>query len=205
MSFVKPKTWFFRSPPALREWLLLHHADRDELWIGFYKKSSGKGGITYREALDEALCFGWIDGRLQSIDEQRYQQRFTPRRRGSHWSAANIKRIGELIDGGRMHAAGLAAFEARLQAPAPYSHENRHAPVALDSAHEKRFRANARAWAFFETQPPWYRRNTRFWVMNAKRSETRERRLIALIEACDAGEKLSQFNLAGTRKPKLAT
>jgi uncharacterized protein YdeI (YjbR/CyaY-like superfamily) len=189
---------------AFREWLTTHHADAQELWVGFYKKSSGKTGITYREALDEALCFGWIDGRLQRLDEERYQQRFTPRRRGSHWSAVNIRRVEELVAGRRMHPAGLAAFEARRREPAPYSHENRHNLIGLDAEYDARFRAHRRAWAFFETQAPWYRRNTQWWVMSAKKPETRERRLAALIDASAGCEKLGQFTLEGTRKPRPA-
>jgi len=193
MSVVPPT--FFDSASAFRSWLQRHHAAQQELWVGFYKKGSGKGGLTYREALDEALCFGWIDGRLQSIDGDCYQQRFTPRRKGSHWSAVNIARVGELTAQGRMRPAGLAAFDTRRLQPAPYSHENRDQPMALAGDYAKAFRQNRRAWAFFEAQPPWYRRNTQWWVMSAKRQETRARRLAALIDASAAGERLGQFTL----------
>jgi uncharacterized protein YdeI (YjbR/CyaY-like superfamily) len=185
---------FLESAQAFRSWLHVHHATERELWLGFYKKTSGRTGLTYQEAVDEALCYGWIDGKLRRIDDVCHQIRFTPRKPTSHWSAINIAKVAALREAGRMTPAGLAVFDARRRAPAPYSHENSDAPVRLPPAYEKKMRAKKRAWRYFEAQPPWYRRNAQFWVMSAKREETRERRLTALIDACARGERLGQFS-----------
>jgi uncharacterized protein YdeI (YjbR/CyaY-like superfamily) len=138
-------------------------------------------GIGYKEALDEALCHGWIDGVRHGLDADSFTTRFTPRKSKSKWSLVNIKRATELEAEGRMHSAGLAAFRARTAiAHAPYSFET--PPVPLAPAMEKAFRANKGAWEFFQTLPPWYKKNSVFWVMTAKRPETRERRLAELID-----------------------
>lgn len=187
----EPKPRFFRTEAAFRKWLETNHDRKDELWVGFYKKASGKGGLTYKEAVDQALCFGWIDGKVQTVDEDSYRQRFTPRRKTSTWSAININRIGELEKLGLMHPAGLKAFEERDPAKTgQYSFEN--APE-FTAAQKKRFRANRAAWEFFQAQPPGYRRTVTWWVTSAKKEETRERRLNILIEDSAAGRRVPQF------------
>ncbi len=171
---------FFASRARFRAWLAANYATADTLWIGFWKAASGKKGLTYFEALDEALCFGWIDGLKKRLDDESFVQRFTQRRKGSYWSTINVRKVEALEQAGLMTDAGRAAFEARDKAPPPYSAENRH--VTLSGDFEKRFRAKKTAWQFFEAQPPGYRRIAAFWVMNAKKAETRERRLAQLMD-----------------------
>jgi len=172
---------FFKTQSDFRAWLERNHASKKELLVGFYKKSSGKSSITWPEAVDEALCFGWIDGVRKSIDDTRYTIRFTPRTARSVWSAVNIKRAGELKKQGLMHPAGVAAFEKRSEEKSQmYSYERKHA--ALDSDFERRFRADKQAWAFFESQPPSYKKAAVWWVVSAKREETKLRRLDTLID-----------------------
>lgn len=192
---MQPK--FFATPEAFRRWLEQHHAKAGELWVGFYKKGSGRPSLTWPESVDEALCVGWIDGIRKSIDGERYTIRFTPRKPGSIWSAVNTRRVRELIAAGRMRPAGLRAFERRDPGKTNrYSFEQRHA-AALDPAFEKRFQANKAAWAFFQSQPPGYRRTAAFYVMSAKQEETRVRRLDALIRDSAAGERIGLLR----RKP----
>ena len=179
---------FFRSQIAFRRWLEKNHATTTELWVGMHKVASGKGGLTYQEALEEALCFGWIDGVRRRFDEQSFAQRFSPRKPKSYWSAVNTKRAEDLKAAGRMHPAGLAAFERRDKASGRYSFERQAA--ALDPAAEKRFRANRAAWQFFASQAPWYQRVAIHWVTSAKRDETRARRLATLIQDSAAGRRL---------------
>lgn len=172
---------FFTSPAGFRTWLVRHHRSATALWVGFHKKGTGRPTLTWPESVDEALCFGWIDGIRRSVDQDRYAIRFTPRKRGSTWSLVNVRRAAQLIAEQRMQPAGLAAYEAReASKTGVYSFEQRQAP-ALDAASEKRFRANAEAWRWFESQPPGYRRLAFFWVVSAKREETRARRLDTLI------------------------
>ncbi len=178
---------FFATPADFRSWLERHHAEEDELLVGFYRTSTGRKSITWPESVDEALCFGWIDGVRRGIDAESYSIRFTPRRSRSIWSAVNIKRADELIELGRMTPAGLAAFEARTDdRSAVYSHEQRRA-AKLEPEQEQRFKADAGAWEWFQGQAPSYRRAALHWVTSAKRAETRERRLAALIEDSAAG------------------
>jgi uncharacterized protein YdeI (YjbR/CyaY-like superfamily) len=181
---VKPT--FFATPDAFRAWLAAHHDTADELIVGFHKVASGRASITWPQAVDEALCFGWIDSVRRSLDETSYTNRFTPRRKGSNWSAINIKRVGELLEAGLMHPSGIAAFEAREAAKsAIYSYER---PVAaLDDGAEAAFRANTAAWDWFSARPPSYRRAAIYWVVSAKRADTRARRLATLIEDSAAG------------------
>lgn len=180
---------FFKTPGHLRRWLEKNHASVSELWVGFYRKASGKGGITYEQALEEALCFGWIDGVRRRLDDEAYVQRFTPRTAKSYWSAVNIKRVEGLKASGRMHAAGLAAFERRDEAKTEkYSFERQN--PKLDASLEKRFRANRKAWTFFESQPPGYRRLAVHWVTSAKKEDTRQRRLATLIQDSAAGRRI---------------
>jgi uncharacterized protein YdeI (YjbR/CyaY-like superfamily) len=183
---------FFRTPAQFRRWLEKHHAAVRELWVGFYKAGSGRGGLTYKEALDEALCFGWIDGVRRKLDDDAFVQRFTPRTAKSYWSAVNITRARQLQKVGRMHAAGTAAFERRDKAtPDRYSFER--AQAALDAPFEKQFRANPAAWAFFQAEAPWYRRVVTHWVTSAKKPETRQRRLDTLIADSAAGRRIASL------------
>jgi uncharacterized protein YdeI (YjbR/CyaY-like superfamily) len=176
------KPVFFADREAFRAWLEEHHATAKELWMGMYKKGSGRPSITWPEAVDEALCFGWIDGVRQRIDDESYMNRFTPRRPNSNWSAVNVRRVQELTRQRRMRPAGLKAFrERRDDKTATYSYEQRH-QAKLDPAQERRFRSRKKAWDWFQTQPKGYRTTAVYWVMSAKRPETRERRLDTLIE-----------------------
>ena len=187
---VKPR--YFRSGAEFRKWLEKNHDKVDELWVGIYKKDSGKKGITYKEVVDQALCFGWIDGLVKSVDDASYMQRVTPRRSKSVWSAINIKRVKELTAEGLMHPAGTKAFTERDPSKTGlYSFENR--PEKLPPAFEKRFKAKKKAWEFFQAQPPGYRRIAIWWVTSAKRDDTKERRLQTLIDDSAAGRRLKQF------------
>ena len=179
---------FFESPSAFRTWLEENHNTAQELWVGFHKKSSGKSSITWPESVDEALCFGWIDGVRKSIDENSYRIRFTPRKPGSIWSAVNIKRVGELAQLGRIQPAGLKAFEKRIERQSGrYSYEN---AAELDDAYEQQFRANQKAWDFFQTRPASYRRAAIWWVITAKKEETKLKRLATLIEDSEHGRTI---------------
>jgi uncharacterized protein YdeI (YjbR/CyaY-like superfamily) len=180
---------FFRSQKEFRAWLERNHSAAKEIWVGYYKKTSTRKGITYREALDEALCFGWIDGKVRTIDEARYMQRYSPRTARSPWSQANIKRVGQLKRLGVMAPAGLEAFERRDRKPAGYSYEE--AERGLKGEYLKTFRAKKRAWSFFQAQPPGYRKMATFWVMSAKREETRQRRLAQLLDDSAHGRRLA--------------
>ena len=178
---------FFATPEDFRAWLEKHHAGAGELLVGFYKKGSGRPSITWPESVDEALCFGWIDGIRRRIDDESYSIRFTPRRARSIWSAVNIARAGELIAAGRMTPMGLAAFEARDEKrSAVYSYEQRHR-AKLDPEQEARLRADPAAWEWFQSRPPSWRQAAVYWITSAKRPETRERRLATLIEDASAG------------------
>src|SRR5882724_11454029 len=178
-SPTKPK--FFRSPADFRRWLEKNHNKTAELTVGFFKKDSGRKSVTYTEALDEALCFGWIDGVHRRVDENSYSIRFTPRKPRSIWSLINTRKVKELIRLGRMHQAGLDSFELRDPTRTGiYSFEN--APRKLAPEYEKSFRANKRAWDFFNRQPPGYQRLATYWVMSAKQEQTRLRRLNLLID-----------------------
>jgi uncharacterized protein YdeI (YjbR/CyaY-like superfamily) len=174
------KVIFFKAAAECRQWLERNHDKATEKWFGFYKKNSGKSGITYREALDEALCFGWIDGLKKSVDESSYTFRFTPRKPKSIWSLVNTKRAEELRKLGRMKPTGLKAFAARNpEKSGIYSFEN--STTKLSASCEKEFKAHKEAWEFFQAQPPGYQRTASFWVMSAKKEETRLRRLARLI------------------------
>jgi uncharacterized protein YdeI (YjbR/CyaY-like superfamily) len=178
---LKPR--FFATPAELRAWLRENHAVLSELWVGFYKRGSGRPSITWPESVDQALCFGWIDGVRKSLDESSYVIRFTPRKPSSTWSAINIKRARELAEEELMSPSGLAACERRSdERSAIYSYEQRKL-AEFSEAQKKRFAANRKAWAFFQNQPPWYRRTATFWVTSAKKEETQAKRLATLIEA----------------------
>jgi len=179
---------FFESQAKFRQWLEKHHASVGELWIGFYKKASGRGGITYRQALDEALCYGWIDGVRKRVDDEHFVQRFTPRRPKSHWSDVNIRRVGELTKSGRMMPPGLAAFGRRTRKnTGQYSYANR--PRDFSPEHEARFKENEKAWRFFQAQTKSWRRTVVWYVVSAVKDETRQRRLVAMIARCARGVK----------------
>jgi uncharacterized protein YdeI (YjbR/CyaY-like superfamily) len=183
----------FPSAAAFRAWLERHHRTASELTVRCARAHAAEKGVTYLEAVDEALCFGWIDGVRRRVDADSFSVRFTPRRPGSKWSAVNIRKATALIRAGRMRPAGLTAFEARLGRADTrrYSYESR--PEALDPALERRFRRDRAAWAFFQAQPPGYRRLITFWVMEAKRPETRARRL-EIVRQCSAdGERIPQL------------
>jgi uncharacterized protein YdeI (YjbR/CyaY-like superfamily) len=180
---------FFPDAGALRKWFAANHAAAAELWIGFYRKGSGQPSITYPEALDEALCVGWIDGVRKRIDDRSYVQRFTPRRKRSIWSAVNIRKVAVLQKAGRMKAAGLAAFRSRDERRSNlYSYEQ--SAAAFTPAQQRRFKSDPDAWAFFERQPPGYRRLMTWWVTSARQDDTRDRRLARLIESSHQGKRL---------------
>jgi uncharacterized protein YdeI (YjbR/CyaY-like superfamily) len=181
---------FFTAPAELRAWFEEHHATADELWVGYHKKATKRPTITWSEAVDEALCFGWIDGKLQRIDDERHRQRFTPRRKGSNWSEVNIANVAKLRAEGRMTPAGEAAFAARPKLePGALTYERRH-EAAFDTEQQAAFRANERAWTWFEEQSPSYRQLATYWVLVAKRPETRARRLGLLIDCSAEGRRV---------------
>lgn len=181
---------FFSSAAEFRTWLEKNYASAREIWVGFHRKDSGRGGITYSEALDELLCFGWIDGVRKRVDESSYANRFTPRKPVSNWSHINLARVAVLEKQGRMTDAGRAALAARQdQRTGVYSFEQTTEP-RLTAAETKQFRANAKAWKFFSALAPSYRRVATWWIVSAKQAATRERRLAALIVASAEGKRL---------------
>ena len=172
---------FFATPVDFRTWLEVNSEGSREQWIGFHKKDSGRPSITWPEAVDEALCVGWIDGLRKTIDAHSYKIRFTPRQAKSNWSAVNIRRVQELTRQKRMSPQGLRAFALRAEEKSGiYSYENRHAAV-LDKWDEQQFRASLEAWNFFQAQPQSYRKTAIWWVVSAKRAETRRKRLATLV------------------------
>lgn len=198
LAEVKPT--FFASASELRGWLIENHATALELWVGFYKRGSGRPSITWQELVDEELCFGWIDGVRNGIDEVSYANRITPRKPISTWSAINIARAKELIRLGRMHPAGLEAFERRSdERSAIYSYEQSRA-ARLDPKAERLFRANRKAWAFFQRQAPSYQRAATWWVISARRDETRQSRLATLIRDSQNGRTVGPLS----RRPRPA-
>jgi uncharacterized protein YdeI (YjbR/CyaY-like superfamily) len=188
---------FFPDPAAWRSWLARHHERRPHLWVGFHKRATGRPSITWPEAVDQALCFGWIDGIRKSIDEARYKIRFTPRRATSLWSKINIQRVAALTRQGLMQPAGLVAFGKRKRTGVYSYEQTRRARLPL--AFEQRFRAETAAWAYFQERPPWYRKAVTHWVVSAKKEETRERRLGLLIEHSSAGRLIPPLRRPGTR------
>jgi len=183
---------FFGTPTAFRRWLARHHETTAELWVGFYKKATGKPSITWPEAVDQLLCYGWIDGVRRSVDSESYIIRTTPRRPGSSWSIVNTRRAEELLRRGLMDAAGVIAFRGRDKAKSElYSFESRR--VRLDPAHQKQFRANGAAWEYFQSQPPGYRKAATWWVVSAKQETTQQKRLSTLIADSEAGRRIAQL------------
>lgn len=180
---------FFAAPSDFRRWLKQHHRTATELWVGFHKKHSDRPSITWPESVDEALCFGWIDGIRKSLDADSYVIRFTPRKKGSIWSTVNTHKVDALVREGRMQSAGLAVWEARNpERSGVYSFERDAA--SLNATETKPFKANKAAWTFWESQPPGYRKTATHWVVSAKRAETRARRLATLIEDSENGLRI---------------
>jgi uncharacterized protein YdeI (YjbR/CyaY-like superfamily) len=180
---------FFAAPNELRKWFRRNHATADELWVGYYKKATAKPSITWAESVDEALCVGWIDGIRKSVDTESYKIRFTPRRRGSIWSAVNIQRVAALTNEGRMRAAGLKAFAARKENRSGiYSYEQRRAQ--LEEPYQRMLKKNKAAWEFFQAQAPSYRKMIGWWVVSAKQEPTRQKRLQKLIEESARGKRI---------------
>jgi uncharacterized protein YdeI (YjbR/CyaY-like superfamily) len=184
---------FFDTPADFRAWLAQHHTDTSELWVGFRKKATGKPSITWPESVDQALCFGWIDGLRKSVDDSAYMIRFTPRRAGSTWSVVNINKVTALTAAGLMRPAGIRAFEARIaEKSGIYSYETR--PDALPEPYAAMMRKNRVAWQDFSKRSPAYRRTAIGWVISAKTEETRLRRLTILIDCSAKGEPLPQLD-----------
>ncbi len=199
---VKPhKVVHFSSPDEFRVWLEKNHASATERWLGFYKKSSKKQGITYLEALDEALCFGWIDAVRYSVDAESYTIRFTPRKAKSIWSLVNVRRVKALMKAKKMAEPGIKAIEAREKhRTGIYAFEQKR--PGLSAKYKKLLRANRRAWEFFARQARWYQRTAGYWVSSAKLEETRARRLAKLMEVSAAGRRLDQLTPKSKRKPE---
>lgn len=192
---------FFKTPAAFRAWLARHHRRAKEVRVGFYKKGSGKPSITWPEAVDEALCFGWIDGIRHRVDDISYTIRFTPRKPGSTWSVVNLKRVRALKKLGRMRPAGLALFEQRDRRKSGlYSFEQRR-QIRLAPRFARQLRANPKAWEFLKAQAPGYQRTVAFWVMSAKQEPTRLRRLATLIDLSGRGRSISPLIPIRPRKP----
>ena len=189
----------FKDARCFRQWLAKNAKKAAELWVGFHRLGTGKKSITYHEALDEALCRGWIDGVRKSLGQGVYTIRFTPRKAKSNWSIVNIRRVRELIKLGRMTEHGLRVFETRDEKRAArYSYEQKTSK--LGRAQEGLFRANPKAWEFFKAQAPWYRRVTTWWIVSAAKPETRERRLAELIRDSGAGRRIHM--ITSSQKPK---
>jgi uncharacterized protein YdeI (YjbR/CyaY-like superfamily) len=186
---LKPR--YFATFEEWHVWLADHHAGETELLVGFHKRGSGRPSLTWPQSVDGALCFGWIDGVRRRVDDERYTIRFTPRKPRSIWSAINIRRVAELEKLGLMHEAGRAAFARRDEARSSvYSYERREA-AAFSPAQSKRFKANAPAWKYFSSKPPWYQRTATHWVVSAKQEATRERRFDTLIADSAAGRDIA--------------
>ncbi len=183
------KPVFFASPEEFRQWLEKNHATADEVFVGFHKVATGRPTLTWSQSVDEALCFGWIDGRVNTLDSGRYVRRFTPRKKGSIWSNINIEKVKRLVAEGRMQPAGLTAFGARTKSGV-YSFEQRQA-AQLSPDEERAFRKVKSAWAYFEDQAPWYRRAALWWVVSAKREATRAKRFSTLVACSKEGRPIS--------------
>lgn len=195
---------FFESSAELRAWFEANHETAPELWVGYHRKRIGRPSITWQDLVDQELCFGWIDSVRYGLDDEQSAQRVTPRRKGSVWSAVNIRRFGELEKMGLVHSSGRAAFDRRDEARSRiYSYENW--PKGLDAASEGEFRKHKTAWKFFEEQPPSYKRVAAYRVLSAKREETKKRRLEQLIEASGRRQRLGQLVSPSRRSPSRAS
>ena len=194
-----PPLLFFPTPAQFRDWLAEHHDQRDELWVGYYKKATGLPSITWPESVDEALCFGWIDGIRKSVDDKCYKIRFTPRRPSSHWSARNLGRMKHLMAEGLVTEPGMAAFRRRNPAREKQAaHEQKN--IVLPAEYERRLQADADAWDYFQRARPSYRKQVTWWVVSAKREETQLRRLRILIESSAKGEVIPPMRWAERKK-----
>ncbi|HEX8517531.1 MAG TPA: YdeI/OmpD-associated family protein [Bacteroidia bacterium] len=183
------KPTFFKDQSLFRKWLEKNHLKESELIVGFYKVDSGKPSMTWSQSVDQALCFGWIDGIRRSIDEKSYCIRFTPRKPTSTWSSVNIKKMADLKDKNLLWPAGIEAFEKRKEErSAIYAYEK--APMKFSVEFEKKFKANKKAYAFFQTLSPSVQRVSTHWVMSAKQEKTRQSRMESLISASEAGRKI---------------
>lgn len=184
---------FFKTPNHFRSWLIDHHASATELLVGYYKVGTGLPSINWSESVDEALCFGWIDGVRRKIDDTSYVNRFTPRRKGSNWSLVNVAKVEALIASGRMQASGMAAYEARSNSrTGVYSFEQAQ-PAVLSDSEKHDFQSNQAAWQYFETAAPSYQRSMTHWIGSAKRVATRARRLAKLIQACEEHKRIPRL------------
>lgn len=183
----EPAPRFFRSPEEFRAWLARRHDQRFELWVGYWKKGTGEPSMTWAESVDVALCFGWIDGIRKSIDERRYKIRFTPRRPKSHWSARNLARMDDLLKADLVAPAGLAAYRNRDPAKVRQA-SYEQGDVALPPEYERELKTDPAAWRCWRAARPSYRKQVAWWIVSAKREETRRRRLKTLAEACAKGE-----------------
>jgi uncharacterized protein YdeI (YjbR/CyaY-like superfamily) len=192
------KLLFFPTQLDFREWLEKNHLKENELLVGFYKIGTGKPSLTWSESVDQALCFGWIDGIRRSIDDESYCIRFTPRKPASKWSAINIKKVEELTKLGMMKPEGLKVFRLTDEDKARIC-SNENQPVELPESYKKKFMANKKAWAYFISMPPSYQKITTRWVMEAKQEITRIRRLEILIKDSDAGQKIKPM-VVGSKK-----
>ena len=197
MGEGEPEVHYFASPAELRDWFDANHETAADLWLGYWKKAAGRPTVTWAQAVDEALCVGWIDTTRYSVDDLRSRQRFTPRRKGSNWSSVNIANVERLTREGRMRPAGIRAFEERTAAKSGvYWYENRHL-AAFTVEEEARFRDQVGAWQWFESQRPSYQTQARWWVVSAKRDETRARRMAELIEESAKGRMPRQLTPPG--------
>ncbi|MEO6350381.1 MAG: YdeI/OmpD-associated family protein [Candidatus Limnocylindrales bacterium] len=192
---------FFDTQADFRSWLEKNHEMAQFQWIGFYKKGANRTAMSYAEAVEESLCWGWIDGQTNRVDDQAVTTRFSPRRSGSNWSAVNIAKVGVLTKAGRMSAAGVRAFEARREPePGAYTYETR--PADLPDEYATIIRRNDKAWRFYAAQRPSYRKSMTWWILSAKREETRQRRLDALMAESAAERIIDELNMPklGARK-----
>ncbi len=190
---------FFENSQAFHDWLEAHHDTAPELWVGFHKTKSGKASLTWPESVDEALCFGWIDAVRKRIDDESYMIRFTRRKPGSIWSLVNVRKVEDLIKQGRMKPSGLKAFEAREEKKTGiYSFEG--SARSLDAAAEKSFQSHEKAWSFYQTQAPSYRKAAEHWVMGAKKEETRAKRLAQLVDVSYRGLRLPHLTSPGKKR-----
>lgn len=181
---------FFNNQKEFRDWLEEHHSETRELWLGYYKKSTGRASLTWSASVDAALCFGWVDGIRKTIDSESYKIRFTPRKIDSVWSAVNVKKVKALIQLGKMQPAGMHLFNNRTDAQG-YSSEQRNVPLAKE--YEEQLKANKSAWLFFTRLAPSYKRDSIWWVMSAKKEETRLKRLGVLIASSEVGLKIQML------------
>ena len=193
------KPTFFKNQKELRKWFEKNYDKRREIWVGFYKKDSGRANFTWSQSVDQALCFGWIDGIRKSIDNDSYMIRFTPRNPKSNWSAINIKKIKELTKLGLMHQAGIEVFKKREEKRSEiYSFEQNK--VKLSKTYELKFKSKKNAWKFFQSLPPSTKKPSIWWVMSAKKEETQLRRLDILIKSSEEGEKVPPLRLGSAKK-----